>query len=181
MMYEHANGREYSQVNPYYYREAPKSIGNGMTFKRDLLTLDEVRTCVCFICDKVSARLRKHGFLCRGIQVAIRDENMNTAIKSKRLGSPCDLSFDLAPAALAIIEESVRFDFKPIRAITVTGTDLVKGSELYEQISFFELDYYLKREKEERLEKTRDDIRRKYGLGALGRCSVMKNEFGISY
>lgn len=181
LMYEHANGREYSQVKPYYYREDPKSMGNGMTFKRNLLTLEEVRTCVCFICDKVSARLRKHGFLCRGIQVAIRDENMITALKSKRLGSPCDLSFDLVPAALAIIEEALRFDFKPIRAITVTGTELIKATELYEQISFFELDYYLKREKEEQLEKTRDAIRRKYGLDALGRCSVIKNEFGISY
>lgn len=178
-MHEHANGREYSPVLPYYYREAPKSIGNGMTFKRDLLSLEEVRTCVCFICDKVSARLRKHGVLCRGIQVSLRDTDMNTSLKTRRLRSPCDLSFDLAPAAISLVAESMRFGFKPIRAITVTGTDLVNASEVYEQISLFEFDYYLKREKEERLEKTRDDIRHKYGLGALGRCSLIKNEFGI--
>lgn len=178
-MYEHANGREYSQVMPYYYREEPKSIGNGMTFKRDILNIDEARTCVFYICDKVAARLRKHGVLCRGIQVALKDTDMNTALKTRRLRVPGDLAFDLTPVAISIINESMRFGFKPIRAITVTGIDLIKTSELYEQISLFELDYYLKREKEERLEKTRDDIRHKYGLNALGRCSLIKNEFGI--
>jgi len=37
----------------------------------------------------------------------------------------------------------------------------------------------MKREKEHRLECTKDNIRHKYGLGTLTRCSFIDNDFGF--
>lgn len=175
----YANGGDYSPVNPCNYRDAYKSIGNGATFKRDLTSERDVRTCVFFLCDKVAARLRKHSVECSALQVGIRDTSLNTVMRSVQLPSPTDLSFDLRRCALEIIRENVSVETEPIRAITVTGTKLMNNGDVCEQISLFDLDYHIKREKEQRLERTKDSIRHKYGLGTVTRCSFIHNEFGF--
>lgn len=178
-LHEFANGREYSPVKPYYYKDEPKSIGNGMTFKRDIKSEGEAKTCICFLCDKVSARMRKHGVLCRDIQVTLKSNDLSTRVRSKKLASPTDLAFELSRAVIQTVFESTGVSFEPIRAITVTGTELVKSSDFCEQLSLFDIDYNLKRAREESLERARDAIAEKFGKSAVQRCSLMKNEFGI--
>ena len=178
-IWQYVNGYDYSPVHPFDYREAYKSIGNGITFKRDLVSTGDVRTCVFFLCDKVAARLRKHKVECSALQVGIKDKAFNTMSRSVQLAAPTDLSYDLRQTALELIYANIDVCRTPIRAITVTGTKLLNSDEIYEQISFFDLDYYIKREKEQRLECTRDKIRHKYGLGTLTRCSFIENEFGF--
>ncbi len=178
-LWQYVNGYDYSRVLPFDYREAYKSIGNGATFKRDLMNYKDIRTCVFFLCDKVSARLRKHNVECSALQVAIKDNNFNSIIRSVQLAAPTDLSYDLRENALELIYANSDVEKIPIRSLTVTGTKLLNNNEIFEQISFLDLDYYIKREKEQRLEYTKDDIRHKYGLEKLTRCSFIKNEFGF--
>ena len=179
MLWQYANGYDYSPVLRFDYREAYKSIGNGATFKRDLMNFGDVRTCVFFLCDKVAARLRKHNYECSALQVGIKDTHFQTIQRSSQLPSPTDLSYDLRNAALFLIEANVDIEKEPIRSLTVTGTKLLNGDEVCEQISFLDLDYHVKREKEHRLECTKDNIRHKYGLGTITRCSFIDNDFGF--
>ena len=51
---------------------------------------------------------------------------------------------------------------QPIRMISVTGANLIKENEVSEQISLFD-EPDGKREKTERLEKTMDILRKKFG------------------
>lgn len=179
VIFQYANGYDYSKVNHFQYRDAYKSIGNGMTFKTDLKTWADVRTCVFFLSDKVSARLRKHDVACAGLQVGIRDTSLKTIMRSCSLESPTDLAYDLAEVALKLIEENVDVEEKPIRALSITGTKLLDSYSLFSQVSFFDIEEHQKHEKEERLEVARDKIRKKYGLEKLKRCSLMENNFGI--
>ena len=179
VIFQYANGYDYSKVNHFQYRDAYKSIGNGMTFKTDLKTWADVRTCVFFLSDKVSARLRKHDVACAGLQVGIRDTSLKTIMRSCSLDSPTDLAYDLAEIALKLIEENVDVEEKPIRALSITGTKLLDSYSLFSQVSFFDIEEHQKHEKEERLELARDKIRKKYGLEKLKRCSLMENNFGI--
>ncbi len=179
MLWQYANGYDYSPVLRFDYREAYKSIGNGATFKRDLMNFGDVRTCVFFLCDKVAARLRKHNYECSALQVGIKDTHFQTIQRSSQLPSPTDLSYDLRNAALSLIEANVDIEKEPIRSLTVTGTKLLNGDDVCEQISFLDLDYHIKREKEHRLECTKDNIRHKYGLGTITRCSFIDNDFGF--
>lgn len=179
VLWQNVNGFDYSPVLPFDYREAYKSIGNGATFKRDLTSKKDVRTCVFFLCDKVAARLRKHKVECSAVQVSIKDTAFHTINRSVQLQSPTDLSFDLRRTALDLIYDNIDIGQEPIRSLTVTGTKLLNGDDVCEQISFFDLDYHSKREKEQRLENAKDNIRHKYGLGTLTRCSFIHNEFGF--
>jgi DNA polymerase-4 len=178
-LWQNVNGYNCSPVMPFDYREAYKSIGNGATFKRDLVNPEDVRTCVFFLCDKVAARLRKHHVECSALQVGIKDKNMQSISRSVQLSSPTDLSFDLRRTALSLIQDNIDVTKEPIRALTVTGTKLLNDDEVCEQISLLDLDYHIKREKEQRLENAKDNIRHKYGLGTLTRCSFIHNEFGF--
>ena len=178
-IFQYANGYDYSKVNHFQYRDAYKSIGNGMTFKVDLRTMADVRTCVYFLSDKVSARLRKHNVQCAGLQVGIRNTKMKTVMRSCSLDAPTDLAYDLAEEAIKLIEENVDIENEPIRALSVTGTKLLDSSGVFSQASFFDIEEHQKHEKEERLELARDKIRKKYGLEKLTRCSLMENDFGI--
>lgn len=178
-LWQYANGYDYSPVLHFGYKGTYKSMGNGATFKRDLTSTEDVRTCVFFLCDKVAARLRKHNYECSALQVGIKNTHLQTVQRSLQLPEPTDLSYDLRRAALSLIEANFDVEKEPIRAITVTGTKLISGDEICEQISFLNLEYYRKREKEHRLECAKDNIRQKYGLGMLTRCSLIQNEFGI--
>ena len=179
VIFQYANGYDYSKVNHFQYRDAYKSIGNGMTFKTDLKTWADVCTCVFFLSDKVSARLRKHDVACAWFQVGIRDTSLKTIMRSCSLDSPTDLAYDLAEIALKLIEENVDVEENPIRALSITGTKLLDSYSLFSQVSFFDIEEHQKHEKEERLELARDKIRKKYGLEKLKRCSLMENNFGI--
>lgn len=179
VIFQYANGYDYSKVNHFQYRDAYKSIGNGMTFKTDLKTWADVRTCVFFLSDKVSARLRKHDVACAGVQVGIRDTSLKTIMRSCTLDSPTDLAYDLAETALKLIEENVDIAENPIRALSITGIKLLDSFSVFNQASFFDIELHQKHEKEERLEQARDKIRKKYGLEKLKRCSLIENDFGI--
>ncbi len=178
-LWRYANGYDYSPVVPAGARPPWKSIGNGATFRHDLTDAEQVRTCVFFLCDKVAARLRKHGVECSAITVAIRDTALNNITRSAQLPYPTDLSFDLRAAALALIAANVNPAREPIRALSVCGTKLLKNEEICEQISLFDLGYHLKREREQKLEAVGDTIRHRYGLGTLTRCSLLQNDYGL--
>lgn len=178
-LWQYVNGYDYSPVLTFDYREAYKSIGNGLTFKRDLKNTEDIRTCVFFLCDKVAARLRKHNVECSAVQVGIKDTSFNTVQRSAQLQSPTDLSYDLRRIAMELIENEVDAKKIPIRSLTVTGMKLLRDDEVCEQISFLDLEYHQKREKEHRLEQTKDKLRAKYGVKMLTRCSFIDNEFGF--
>ncbi len=42
----------------------PKSVGNGLTFRRNLQGREEIRTGIAMLSDQVAARLRRHGMKC---------------------------------------------------------------------------------------------------------------------
>jgi DNA polymerase-4 len=179
VIFQYANGYDYSKVNHFEYRDAYKSIGNGTTFKTDLKTWADVRTCVYFLSDKVSARLRKHNVQCAGVQVGIRDTSMKTIMRSCSLDTPTDLAYDLGETAMKLIEGNVDLDKNPIRALSITGIKLLDSYSVFNQVSFFDIEENQKHEKEERLEIARDKIRKKHGLEKLKRCSLIENDFGI--
>ena len=178
-IYQYANGYDYSKVKHFEYRDAYKSIGNGTTFKNDLKTWADVRTCVYFLSDKVSARLRNHNVQCAGLQVGIRDTSMKTIMRSCSFDSPTDLAYDISECAIKLIEDNVNINKSPIRALSITGIKLLDTFSVFNQASFFDIEEHQKHEKEERLELARDKIRKKYGLEKLKRCSLMDNDFGL--
>ena len=157
----YASGQDKSPVKSIYDIDEIKSVGNGRTFSHDLLGEEEIRHSIRSLCDSIARRMRAQGVKCTTLQVQIKDPNFRVIQRQKKLEKPTYISREIHNAAMEIIRESWNLKL-PIRMITVTGSNLIKEDEINEQISLFD-ENDGRREKAERLERTLDDIKNKFG------------------
>ncbi len=165
-LWEYANGLENSPVAPMGRYAPPKSVGNGETFPHNLTTKDEVRRGVAMLADEVAVRLRRHRMKAATLQVSVRDPNFKDICRQRPLEAPTNTARELARAALDILEQSWKSG-APIRAITLTAQNLAPEDEAAEQLGLFRPEAPARRERVEKLERTMDAIRAKYGKGAV--------------
>ena len=172
----YARGEDDSPVHSYYDKEPPKSVGNGMTFRRDIVGESEIRAGVSALSDAVSYRLRDENRKCLVVQVQIKDPNFRTVQKQCTLRHSTWLCQEISETALDLIRASYGFS-RPIRALTVTATSLVPPNEVHEQLDIFRESE--SNEKQESLESAIDGIRRKFGKGVIHLGAYENRELGI--
>ena len=174
-LWEYTNGLDNSPVARAGESEKIKSVGNGVTFSRDLLTEDDLITAVTSLSDTVAGRLRKYGMKACGVKVDIKDPYFKVISRQKQLFSPTNLASELAKNALEIIHASWKTG-SPIRMLTITGINLT--DEIFdEQLSLFSGDSKSRR-KGEQVERTMDEVRKKYGSSSIGFAAVIDNDIG---
>ncbi|MBR3395099.1 MAG: DNA polymerase IV [Firmicutes bacterium] len=178
-MYRYANGLEDSLVARYDAAREYKSVGNGITFRRNLQGREDVRTAVVSLSDRVSVRLRKHGLRASGVKVDIKDPNLRTISRQMQLESSTNSSAEIAKAAMELIDRNWRYT-DPIRLITVTGINISEGMP-EEQISLFEPVLEEKRKQNEAIDAAMDSIRDKFGKYSIMHGGALGNDMGISY
>lgn len=176
LLHQYANGLDDSPVALYNQREKIKSVGNGITFRRNLTGLDDILTAVTSLSDTVASRLRKYQMKAWGVKVDIKDPGFKTISRQKQLANATHLASEIRAASIEIIRQSWRLS-DPIRLLTITAINLTDESES-EQLSLFDTDTE-SREKGESIERTMDDIRKKFGDSAVTFGSVLDNDLGI--
>ncbi len=177
-LWDYANGLDRSPVRCYYDPRETKSVGNGMTFRRNLSGETDIRLGVLTLADSVAARLRRHKLKCTTVQVTIRNPSFHTITRQKKLSSPTHLAKELADASMELIAASWKMD-APIRMLTITGSGLVPEDFSGEQISLFEEEQPVDPIRQEQLESTLDAIRGKYGKSSLTFGAILHNDLGI--
>lgn len=175
MLYAYANGEDNDEVRSVYDERQIKSVGNGITFSRDLYGMDDIMQGLDAVCDLAAARMRAKHVKCTTVQLSIKDENFVTVQRQSPLKVPTQLARELREASAALLRTS----WNPrlgIRSLTVTGTGLIPEDSA-EQISFF--DDIKVDEKEEKRERVMDDIRKKFGHGSIKSAGAIANNIGI--
>ena len=165
MLWHYARGLDEEPVKEYVQAEPVKSVGNGMTFRRDLLTEEEIRGGVRALTDEVAFRLRRYGLKCRTVQVHIKDPALKTISRQTTLARPTRLQRELYRAAMELIHAHWQ-PGAPIRALTVTGAGVIPDQEVYEQLSLLD-DGQEARRRQERLEEAVYQLRLKHGPGVI--------------
>ncbi|MBQ5567536.1 MAG: DNA polymerase IV, partial [Oscillospiraceae bacterium] len=174
-LYQYANGLDKSPVRGAADREPVKSVGNSTTFRKDLTTWDEVRTGIALLSDSVAMRLRRHGLYCMGVQVGLKDNKFQSVSRQKMLDHSTHLMREINDAALELIKLAWKAP-TPIRLLSVTAIHLTPEAETYQQLDLLGQAPRV-REKQEKVERAMDDIRRKYGHGAIA-YATPKDELG---
>ncbi len=178
-LHAYANGEDGSPVASIYDRQEAKSVGNGMTFKRNLLGVEDIKSGVLYLSDSVAARLRRYGYQCRTVSVSLKDPQFHTMQKQTTLDSPTDLAKDIYDISMELILSFWDLQ-KPIRAITVTASHFDEG-EGGKQLSLFDkAEDGARHEKRKSLEKAVDGIRGRYGKGSISYAQILKNDLGIT-
>lgn len=139
-----------------------KSIGHEQTFGENLTDPEEVRSVMLEQSENVSARLRRHKLLARGVTVKIRYGDFQTVTRAKKLDAPVDTTQPIWHAARELFDIWSR-DFKPVRLIGVTATRLTRGEP---QLDLFE---DLNSKKQRRVDDAVDQITARFGSAAIGR------------
>jgi DNA polymerase IV len=186
-LWDNCNGLDDAPVRRFDEREPVKSVGNGMTFRRDLLREDEIMLGIIALSGVVASRLREAGMKASTLQVTIKDPKLKTITRQAPLPAPTHLQKELVDTAMAILRAKWRImpdgRCAPIRMLTITGQNLSPDGETVRQTNLFELENGEKpSEKAEKYEKLEAAIQRlcdKHGAGSVSMGCVENEALGI--
>lgn len=152
----YANGLDDSPVTPPGDDSNVKSIGNSNTFRRDLTDWEEIRLGIRLLSDSVASRMRKAGLKCCTVSVGVKDTDLKTVSRQKKLPLPTFLASEISKAAMELVQ-SFWPQGKPIRMLSVTGMNLISAQEDFTQLTLLgEDEIQKKRAKLEKLEAAMD-------------------------
>lgn len=165
ILWAFANGYDDSPVK-YEDAHAPiKSIGNSTTTPRDLVNEQDVKIVLTILAESVAARLRENGFKCRVVEISVRDNELFSFTRQRKIDHATNVTREIAEEAFRLFRENYNWQ-KPIRSVGVRGADLVNDN-YWEQIDLFSSVEF--REKQMKVDTAVDDIRRRFGFYSVQR------------
>ncbi len=176
MLHTFANGQDSTPVARIEDIAPPKSIGNSSTAAHDLTCEEDVKILLLELVESVSTRLRKHGFQAQTVAISIRANDFSSFERQVKLTYPTDITTEIMSAALQLFRENWKWQ-RPIRMIGVRVTDFLCDTHC------LQLDLYgdaRKREKQESLDKTVDELRERFGSSCVQRAVIMKDKVSTS-
>lgn len=179
-LYDYATGNENSPVALAQAHDMPKSIGRGLTFKKNLTSPEEVKTAITPLAENVAERLRRKNLWCNCVSVSIKNDSLKTITRQSSIEPSTNLGRIISQVAVSLVEEN--WDFKiPIRMLTVTAMNL-SGSYRGVQTSLFddpESSADADISKLSRLEASVDSIKTRFGKNIISFASSRENVLGL--
>ena len=163
-----AKGNDVSPVLKTDHISAIKSVGNSATTPRDLVNEEDVQLMLILLSESVCARLRELASKCTVVEISVRDTELHSFTRQKKIQAPTCSSLEMANTALELFRANYKWEL-PIRSIGVRGAGLVEASE-YDQLSLFMDD--VRRQKRERIEGAVDYIRGRFGYMSIQRAAI---------
>lgn len=160
------SGELVEPVASYYNLAPPKSIGNGTTTLRDIITRDEVKKTVALLCEKIAMRMTRGKFEARTIAVTIKTSEFEKFRHAKTI-SPIKSFEKILENAMLLIDSFWHYD-KKIRALRVRVSSLNRVEE-FRQLSMFD-------DEKIKLTECVEEIKAKYGDDKIFIAST-KNDF----
>lgn len=167
LIHDYANGIDNSPV----LHEQPdnKGYGNSTTLPRDVTGADEAKHILLTLCESVGSRLRADDFMAHVIAVSIKDHEFRQSSHQCTMPAATNVTSELYHYACSLFDEA--WDGRPIRLLGVSTSKLTR--ERSRQLNILDSDFYLRQGK---MEQAVDEIRKKFGDGAIFRASNLKNE-----
>ena len=173
-LWEFANGIDASKV--IRERVESKGIGNSTTLSKDATTEEEARKVLLWLAESVAGRLRKEKMKAKMVSVEIKYSTFKSVSHQTQLQRATSNDKTIYETACELFREL--WNEEPIRLLGIRTSKLVDESEP-EQMSIFDFQEMMVQEtpmdeKHEKLNKALDQIRKKYGDGAIVRGSLKK-------
>ena len=171
-IWEYANGIDFSEV--ISEPETPKCIGNSVTLPKDLSDLFKIEEVLLALTEQTAYRLRKHGLLAGTVGVQIRTKDFQNYSHQRTLATPTSSTKIIYGNAKQILEEF--YHQQPIRLIGIKVDHLKPTDNL--QISLFDTK---QTEKQNKLDKTIDSLKEKYGYDIITRAGKMQTDHMMEF
>ncbi len=166
MLYNYANGKDSESVMRVDEEREVKSIGNSVTLKRDLETIDEVKLVLYNIADSVAFRTRCEDKKGNTVSIYIKDEDFHQVVRQTKLDFYTDTSREIAETAIDLFLQNYKWD----KNVRLLGIALSGFSEKSETVQLSVFDDSKKHDKIRKLEQVQDKMREKYDYSCLKRA-----------
>lgn len=173
-LWQYCNGMDIRPVIDRDHKEAIKSIGNSSTTRRDLNSDEEVLSVLQELSFSVSRRLREAELEAMGVEVFIRNSELQSFNFSKKITMASQSSITLVREAMEVFKEKYRWAF-PVRAVGIRAINL-RG-----QGGGSQMDVFLNHEKFQKSEDVDTalyKIRKKYGKNSIT-FAALKKDIGL--
>lgn len=165
MMWEYANGIDNSEVK--YEKENPKGIGNSITLPQDISDIKKLEEILLALTEQVTYRLRRYQLLANTVNVQLRTKDFQDTSHQGKLLIATSTTKEIYHKAKELLEQMYRKGMS-IRLIGVRVDNLIEKEE--QQLSLFQ---DKENEKQEKLDKTIDELKEKYGYNSITRAGKM--------
>ena len=172
-LHAYANGLDTSPVRRIGENDPARSISNSITFRRDLLGEEDIRTGLLMLAESVGYRMRRERVRARTVQVQIKDTNLRVISRQETLKAPTGLTKDIYRTALALVLKAWRLD-QPIRLLSL-GVVNFEDENAPVQLSLFDGADGGKA-RSEKLQSAIDGIRERFGKDAISAARLLDKE-----
>lgn len=161
-----ANGIDFSPV----LRQPPanKGYGNSTTTPYDVTDVETANKVLLALSETVGSRLRADNVKIEVVSVGIRYSDLSYVSHQKILQASTNLTWEIYQAACGLFVEL--WNKKPIRHLGI-HTGRVQNDDFFRQVDLFDKTDY---EKLEKLDRTVDALRKRYGADSVMRASFLK-------
>ena len=167
LMKRYAAGEDDSPVAEYGAAEEIKSVGNSITFRRDICGADDIKKGFTLVAEKLSARMRRKGVLGRTLHIVVKRADFSVITRQIPLPFAVNDTPALVKSACACAAE-FSGGAEKIRMLGITCSDLVFENAARQGDFFAESD-----EKTKKREAAFFDIRSSFGAGAIKRANML--------
>ena len=170
-LWRFANGMDTSQVTVRDIEAPDKTVGHGMTAIQDLENNAEVWKFILELCQDIGHKLFVFNKRATGIAISVRDNELFTKQWQCRISVPTQSPSYIAQEVFSLFLRS--YDWKrPIRSLTVRAIDL-DSLDAPCQLDMFSDP--VKVAKAEALDKTIEELRRRYGDKIIRNACLLDN------
>ena len=146
-----------------------KSVGNSATTPRDMTCDSDVELMLLLLAESVASRMRELASRCTVVEVYVRDVELNSFCRQRKLETPTCSSDEIARTACELFRQNYRW-VRPLRSIGVRGAGLVEATA-GTQLSLYPEDR--RRDKWERIDGAVDHLRQRYGYRSIQRARLL--------
>lgn len=169
MLWRFANGEDHSPVMPKGYVSPIKSVGHGTTCVTDLDSDYLVWRVLYELAQDIQHRLRKHELAAQGVQITVKDNDLDYRQYQVPLPFPTQSPLELASAGFDLFRQRYMWH-KPVRALTIRGINLIPINQPLQLDLFNDAE---RREKRRALDNAVDDLRSRFGYRTLCAASLL--------
>lgn len=166
-LWQSANGLDRSPVSDTGEKSIIKSVGNGMTTPRDIITDEDIKITLMILSESVSSRLREQGFVCQTVQIGVRDNEFYSYERQGKLDIPNRTAKSIFQKAYSLYNQNP--SQKPIRSLTVRACSLIPMD--FVQLSFFDDTAGLDRQ--ESMESAVDELKNRFGKFVIQKAIML--------
>lgn len=171
VLLSYARGQDVDEVRKYDDWEELKSIGNSLTYYRDIKNDDDVFSLLTLLAESVCSRMKDAGFKCaRTLSLVVTTDKLESFTRMTKAVSPMCLSTEMAQVAFELFKKHFSWNQALVRGLGISVSDFTE----HKQLALFEDEK--KKDKMVKLENVIESMREKYGRKIINKAVIFKDE-----